>query len=177
MFAAAVVLSPARRIVGLDDSKKLSPRRREAVGETIREQALAWAVGRAEVEEIDQLNILRATFLAMRRAVAALSPSAEACWVDGNQDPRLDLPTRLIVGGDAIAPCIMAASVLAKVARDHEMQALDARYPAYGFAQHKGYGTPVHLAALRDHGPSPIHRMTFAPCANARRITPDIACA
>lgn len=168
VFAAAVVLraDASSTIAGLDDSKRLSAGRREALSKSIRLHALAFSIGRAEVEEIDCVNILQATLLAMRRAVAGLGLTPEECWVDGNQDPRLEVPTRLIVGGDALAPCIMAASIVAKVARDHEMESLDARYPGYGFAQHKGYGTPAHLAALRELGPSPIHRMSFAPCAN-----------
>lgn len=171
VFAAAVILpaNASRVIAGLDDSKKLGAERREELSEKIRAQALGFAIGRAEVEEIDRLNILQATFLAMRRAVAALNLPPQECWVDGNRDPRLGLSTRLIVGGDALAPCIMAASILAKVARDHEMQALDAQFPGYGFSQNKGYGTPAHLAALREHGPSAIHRMSFAPCAQAAR--------
>lgn len=167
VFAAAVILPLEAQIPGLNDSKKLSARLRAQLSAQVREQALACAVGRAEVEEIDRLNILQATFLAMRRAVAALGIPPNECWVDGNQDPGLGLPLRLIVGGDALAPCIMAASIVAKVARDQEMEGLDARYPGYGLAQHKGYGTPAHLAALREHGASPIHRMSFAPCALA----------
>ncbi len=164
-------------IAGLDDSKKLSADRREQLSEQIRDRALAFAIGRAEVEEIDCVNILQATFLAMRRAVAGLNLRPEECWVDGNQEPRLGLPTRLIVGGDGLVPCIMAASILAKVARDREMQALDAQYPGYGFSQHKGYGTPAHLAVLRERGPSLIHRMSFAPCAQAVRpnLSPSYA--
>lgn len=171
VFAAAVMLrgDASSTIAGLDDSKRLSAERREELSEKIRAQALGFAIGRAEVEEIDRINILQATFLAMRRAVSALNLPPQECWVDGNQDPRLGLATRLIVGGDALAPCIMAASILAKVARDQEMRALDTQYPGYGFAQHKGYGTPAHLAALRSLGPSSIHRMSFAPCARAGR--------
>lgn len=178
VFAAAVILAPDTRIEGLADSKKLSARQRERVALAVREQALAWALGRAEVAEIDTLNILQATFLAMRRALAQLKPGASECWIDGNQDPRLGLPTRLIVGGDGREPCIMAASVLAKVARDAEMARLDAEHPGYGLAQHKGYGTPAHLAALRERGPCALHRMSFAPCAQANhgsRITDHAA--
>lgn len=175
VFAAAVILPAGCAIAGLNDSKKLGARAREQVAQRVREVALAWSIGRAEAAEIDRINILRATFLAMRRAVAALQPQAQECWIDGNQDPGLELPLRLIVGGDAIEPCIMAASVLAKVARDQEMQGLDAAYPGYGFAQHKGYGTPLHLAALRARGVSPIHRMSFAPCANSAFRNPDSA--
>lgn len=172
VFAAAVVLPPRCRIRDLDDSKRLSPERRRTVAQRVRERAVAWAIGRAEVEEIDCINILRASFLAMRRALEQLSPAPHECWVDGNQDPRLDLPVRLIVGGDGLEACIMAASVIAKVARDEEMVSLCERHPGYGFAQHKGYGTPLHLAALRRLGPSPIHRRSFAPCAPDRfRVT------
>lgn len=168
VYAAAVILADGTRIEGLNDSKKLSALQRERVAQRIREQALAWSIGRAEVEEIDALNILRATFLAMQRALAQLDPAATECWIDGNQRPPLDLPLRLIVGGDAIEPCIMAASVLAKVARDAEMTRLEAAFPGYGLAQHKGYGTPAHLAALARLGVSPLHRMSFAPCMQAR---------
>lgn len=164
VYAAAVILAPGTRIEGLNDSKKLGARQRERVAQRVREQALACAIGRAEVTEIDAINILRATFLAMRRALAQLKPAATECWIDGNQRPPLEVPVRMIVGGDAIEPCIMAASVLAKVERDAEMTRLDAAYPGYGFAQHKGYGTPAHLAALRTLGRSPLHRMSFAPC-------------
>lgn len=173
VYAAAVILAPGADIEGLNDSKKLGPAQRERVAGRVREQALAWSVGRAEVAEIDALNILQATFLAMRRALAQLAPAPAACWIDGNQDPRLGLPTRLIVGGDASESCIMAASVLAKVARDAEMTRLDAEFPGYGLAQHKGYGTPAHLAALRRLGPSALHRMSFAPCRDVAFTTPD----
>lgn len=176
VYAAAVVLAPGARIADLNDSKKLSAPKRQVVAQRVREQALAWAIGRAEVAEIDALNILQATFLAMRRALAQLSPAPQVCWVDGNQDPRLGLPVRLIVGGDALAPCIMAASVVAKVARDEEMERLCALHPGYGLAQHKGYGTPAHLDALHRLGPSPVHRLSFAPCATASRAArPTVA--
>ena len=168
VYAAAVILPPRCRIRDLDDSKKLAPDKRQEVAARVRDRALAWAVGRAEVEEIDQVNILRATFLAMRRALAQLVPLPTECWVDGNQDPGLGLPVRMIVGGDALEACIMAASVVAKVARDDEMTRLCMQHPGYGFSQHKGYGTPLHLEALRRLGPSPIHRRSFAPCAQAQ---------
>lgn len=176
VFAAAVILPPDCRLPGLADSKRLKAPQREALSITIRQVAIAWAVGRAEVDEIDRLNILQATFQAMRRAVNALQPAARQCWVDGNQNPRLEFPVRLIVGGDALAPCIMAASIVAKVARDAEMTQLCARYPGYGFSQHKGYGTPAHMAALRALGPSPLHRMSFAPCREAAGSMPDARC-
>lgn len=176
VYAAAVILPPRCRIRDLDDSKKLSPEKRDQVAARVRERALAWSVARAEVEEIDRVNILRATFLAMRRALELLSIPPTECWVDGNQDPGLGLPVRLIVGGDGLEACIMAASVIAKVARDQEMARLCSEYPGYGFARHKGYGTPMHLEALRRLGPSPIHRRSFAPCAQVQfTFTQDTA--
>ncbi len=163
VVAAAVVLAPGRPIDGLADSKKLSPARREALARIIREQAAAWALGRAEVKEIDRLNVLQAAMLAMKRAVEALDPPPERVLVDGNRLPVLAMPAEAIVGGDARVAAISAASILAKVARDREMIALDARYPGYGFARHKGYGTREHLEALKRLGPSPVHRRSFAP--------------
>jgi ribonuclease HII len=168
VYAAAVILPPRCRIRDLDDSKKLTPEKRREVADRVQRRALAWSVARAEVEEIDEVNILRATFLAMRRALAQLAPSPTECWVDGNQDPGLGIPVRMIVGGDGLEACIMAASVVAKVARDQEMVRLCAVHPGYGFSQHKGYGTPMHLEALRRLGPSPIHRRSFAPCAQTQ---------
>lgn len=164
VYAAAVILAEGRKPRGLDDSKKLDADEREALYDVIVTRAIAWGVGRAEVEEIDRVNILQATFLAMRRAVAALAVAPAICWVDGNQDPRLEIPVRTVIDGDAIEPCIMAASVLAKVSRDRELRRLDAEFPAYGFAKHKGYGTPEHLQALRAHGPCVLHRQSFSPC-------------
>lgn len=161
--AAAVILDPARRIRGLDDSKRLSEAARDALAPRIRERALAWAVAFATVEEIDRLNILQATMLAMQRAVAALQIAPTEALIDGNRCPRLPCPTRAIVGGDAKVRSISAASILAKTERDAEMLRLDARFPRYGFAQHKGYPTPTHLALLREHGPCAIHRRSFAP--------------
>jgi len=166
VYAAAVILDPARSIDGLNDSKKLSEKKREALAPLIRERALAWAVGVATVEEIDRLNILHATMLAMRRAVEGLGMRPDEVLIDGNRvPPGLAVPARAIVGGDASEPSISAASILAKTGRDHEMKALAQRYPQYGIARHKGYPTPEHLAALRAHGPSPIHRRSFAPVA------------
>ncbi|SFF30100.1 RNase HII [Fontimonas thermophila] len=164
VYAAAVVLGPWVPD-GINDSKKLSPARREALFERICASALDWSIARAEVEEIDQFDILRASLLAMQRAVAGLRSMPREAWVDGPHAPRLDCPVRTIVGGDAQEPAIMAASILAKVARDRELIRLDAYYPGYGFARHKGYGTPAHLAALRRLGPCALHRRSFSPCA------------
>jgi ribonuclease HII len=163
VVAAAVILDPARPIVGLADSKKLSARKREMLAIEIRDKALAWCVAEASVEEIDAINILQATLLAMRRAVAGLALTPAEVLVDGNRCPQLDLPVRAIVGGDAMVAEISAASILAKTVRDAGMVALHERYPQYGFARHMGYGTAAHLAALRTHGPCPVHRKTFAP--------------
>lgn len=163
VVAAAVILDPGRPIAGLDDSKRLAPAERERLAGQIRRRALAWAVGRAEAEEIDRLNILQATFLAMRRAVAALDPAPDYALVDGNRWPGLPCPGEPVVGGDGKVAAIAAASILAKTVRDAEMASLDRRYPGYGFAAHKGYPTPAHLEALRRLGPCPEHRRSFAP--------------
>ena len=163
VVTAAVILDPARPIDGLRDSKKLSEARREALAIEIREHALAWALGRAEVEEIDQLNILEATLLAMRRAVEALPMMPAKVLVDGNRLPRLACPAEAVVKGDQTVPAISAASILAKVARDTEMTEYDARFPGYGLAVHKGYPTADHLAALRRLGVTAIHRRSFGP--------------
>ncbi|HEX9301034.1 MAG TPA: ribonuclease HII [Casimicrobiaceae bacterium] len=163
VVAAAVILDPARRIAGLRDSKALAGEERERLAILIRARALAWAVGVANVGEIDELNILHATMLAMRRAVAALSVTPEAAWIDGDRCPDLPCPTRAIVKGDRDVVVIAAASILAKTARDALLVLLDRRYPVYGFARNKGYGTPDHLAALARHGPCPAHRRSFEP--------------
>jgi ribonuclease HII len=163
VFAAAVLLDPARPIKGLADSKVLAAATREKLAGRIRERAVAWAVASATVEEIDTLNILRATLLAMRRAVEALAVEPEQVCVDGLYTPEVRFPCRAIVDGDARVRAISAASILAKVARDAEMLEMDRRYPEYGFANHKGYGTPEHLAALRVLGPCEIHRRSFEP--------------
>ncbi|SDU40061.1 ribonuclease HII [Geopseudomonas guangdongensis] len=163
VVTAAVILDPARPILGLNDSKKLSEARRERLFDEIREKALAWCIGRAEVEEIDRLNILQATFLAMQRAVAGLAVRPSLALIDGNRCPVLEVPAAPVVQGDGRVPAIAAASILAKVSRDREMAALDALYPGYGMAGHKGYPTPAHLEALRRLGPTPIHRRSFAP--------------
>lgn len=165
VYAAAVILDPRRPIAGLADSKLLSARRRDTAAAAIRDCALAWAIGTASVEEIDTLNILRASLLAMRRAVEGLAVQPDAAIVDGNQAPTLAIRCTTLVGGDRLHPAISAASILAKTARDAELVALDACWPQYGFAQHKGYGTAQHLAALRMHGPCPLHRRSFAPVA------------
>ncbi len=163
VVAAAVILDPARPIDGLADSKKLSEKRRETLYETIRERALSWSIGRAEVAEIDTINILQASLLAMQRAVAGLSIAPHQALVDGNRVPQLQCDARAIIGGDACEPCISAASIIAKVTRDREMIALDARYPGYGLARHKGYPTRQHLESLVVLGVSEIHRRSFAP--------------
>jgi ribonuclease HII len=163
VVAAAVILDPARPIEGLADSKKLSEKRREALAEQIRERALAWALGRAEVEEIDRLNILHASLLAMQRAVAALQPQAEFALVDGNRCPELACPAEAVIKGDDRVAVISAASVIAKVARDHEMIELDQQYPGYGLARHKGYPTKAHIESLQRLGVTTIHRRSFGP--------------
>lgn len=163
VVTAAVILDPARPILGLNDSKKLTEARREALFEEIQEKALAWCIARAEADEIDQLNILQATMLAMQRAVAGLAIRPRLALIDGNRCPALDVPSAAVIQGDAQVPAIAAASILAKVSRDREMRALDLIYPGYGLAGHKGYPTPAHLEALQRLGPTPIHRRSFAP--------------
>lgn len=166
VVVAAVILHPHRPIDGLDDSKKLSPARREALYPQIIASAYAWRIEFVRVEEIDALNILQARLTGMRRALCALDPAATRARIDGNRLPA-DLPCRAeaVVGGDAQDPAIMAASILAKVARDRAMLELHAQFPQYGFDRHKGYPSPSHLAALREHGPCPHHRRSFAPVA------------
>jgi len=166
VFAAAVILDPARPIVGLNDSKKLSERSRERLEIEIKLKAVAWSVAFASVDEIDAINILQATLLAMQRAVAALSLRPVEVLIDGNRCPILDLPARAIIGGDATVAEISAASILAKTARDAEMRLLHERFPQYGLDRHKGYGTAAHLAALAVHGPAFFHRRSFAPVRN-----------
>ncbi len=163
VVAAAVILDPANSIVGLRDSKQLSEKRREALFEAITAQALAWCVARAEVEEIDRLNILHATLLAMQRAVEGLSPRPGQVIVDGNRCPPVGPPCRAIVKGDALEPAISAASILAKVTRDREMLALHARHPQYGFDVHKGYPTAQHRKMLEKYGVTDSHRKSFRP--------------
>ena len=163
VVAAAVILDPERPIAGLADSKQLSEKRREALSELILEQALAWQIARAEVEEIDRINILQASLLAMGRAVEALDPLAELALIDGNRCPPLPCPSRAVVKGDSRVAAISAASIIAKVARDREMVELDREYPGYGLARHKGYPSRQHLQALQTLGVTPIHRRSYAP--------------
>lgn len=163
VYAACVILDPARPIEGLADSKLLSPARREHLAQLIRERALAWCVASASVAEIDAHNILQATLLAMRRAFEGTAVKPASALVDGNQDPRLGVPTRTVVKGDRLEPVISAASILAKTARDAEMMRLHAALPAYRFDLHKGYPTALHLTCLRTHGVSAHHRGSFAP--------------
>jgi len=163
VFAAAVILDPGRTIRGLADSKTLTALVRERLAKRIRKRAFAWAVASASVEEIDRINILRATLLAMRRAIELLPMAPDEVCVDGLHVPEVACKCRAIVDGDQLVAAISAASILAKVARDAEMTALDSRYPQYGFAGHKGYATPEHLAALKAHGPCEIHRKSFEP--------------
>jgi ribonuclease HII len=163
VLAAAVILDPARPIEGLTDSKKLSARTRERLAGLIRERALDWSVAEATAEEIDRLNILQASLLAMRRAIGMLKLKPTEVRVDGNRCPDIDLPVRAIVGGDALEPAISAASILAKTMRDARMIELDRLHPQFGLAQHKGYPTAAHLAAIRRHGIADFYRKSFAP--------------
>jgi ribonuclease HII len=163
VFAAAVILDPGRRIRGLDDSKKLPEHTRVELASLIKERAIAWAVANASVEEIDTLNILQATLLAMQRAVAALGIAPDRVLVDGQHCPPIALETRAVVDGDAKVKAISAASILAKTARDREMVRLAAVYPQYGFDRHKGYPTPAHFECLYRFGPCVVHRRSFHP--------------
>lgn len=175
VYAAAVILDPARPIEGLSDSKKLSARKRERLASEIREQALAFGIAWASVEEIDRINILQATLLAMRRAVEALSTPANEALIDGNRCPSLRIPARAIIGGDASEPAISAASILAKTARDAEMLRIHAVFPQYALDRHKGYDTVAHRAALRLHGPAAFHRRSFAPIRALLACRPEDA--
>lgn len=173
VFAAAVILDARRPIDGLADSKALAPARREALAALIRERALAWAVACAGADEIDATDILRATLLAMRRAVLLLRPQPLVARVDGNRAPALPCAVQTVVRGDATDPAISAASILAKTARDAHMLALHAHHPAYGFDVHKGYPTPEHLRRLAAHGPCAQHRRSFGPVRRALATAPN----
>lgn len=174
VYAAAVILDPSQPIAGLRDSKKLSEKRRALLASQIKAQALAWAVATASVAEIDQLNILQATLLAMRRAVEALQPGATRALVDGNRAPKLLIPVETLVKGDALEPAISAASILAKTARDAALMDLHAQYPQYAFDQHKGYPTALHLARLALHGPCVEHRLSFGPVRTVLATNPMV---
>lgn len=163
VVAAAVILDPTCPVEGLADSKKLSPGRRESLNAVIKNKAHAWALGRAEVDEIDKLNIFHASLLAMERAILALPCQPEHILVDGKHCPKLPLSMEAVIGGDALVDCISAASIIAKVARDEEMVKLHQRYPQYGFASHKGYPTRQHREALIKYGVTPIHRTSYKP--------------
>ena len=167
VVTAAVILDRARPIAGLNDSKKLTEARREKLYDEICEKALSWCIARAEVEEIDELNILHATMLAMQRAVEGLSITPKLAMIDGNRCPVLTMPAEAVVKGDSKVPAIAAASILAKVSRDREMAAFELQYPGYGIGGHKGYPTAVHLEALERLGPTPIHRRSFGPVRRA----------
>ena len=175
VVTAAVILDPARPIAGLNDSKKLTEARREKLYDEICEKALSWCIARAEVEEIDELNILHATMLAMQRAVEGLSVTPKLAMIDGNRCPKLTMPSEAVVKGDSKVPAIAAASILAKVSRDREMAAFELQYPGYGIGGHKGYPTPVHLEALERLGPTPIHRRSFGPVRRAYEALEGLA--
>lgn len=166
--AAAVILPVDCEIEGLNDSKKLSEKKREALFEMIIEKAISYGIGWSDQKEIDQVNILQATFLAMSRAVSQLSPAAEFALIDGNRMPSLNIPGEAVVKGDGQCACIAAASILAKVSRDRLLIGLDRQYPEYGFAQHKGYGTKAHYAAIKQYGILPVHRKSFLKNLNSK---------
>ena len=166
VVAAAVILDPDKPIIGLADSKKLSEKKRESLFEEIKEKSLVWSIARASVEEIDQINILHASLLAMKRAIEQLSVSPEYVLVDGNRCPKITIPCAPVVRGDSRVACISAASILAKVSRDREMVALDEVYPGYGLAKHKGYPTKFHLEALKALGVNELYRKSFKPVAS-----------
>lgn len=167
VIASAVILPEDPSCAPLlRDSKQLSPAKRESLAKLIKSEAIAWSIGRAEPGEIDRINILQASLLAMQRAYKTLKITPHLCLIDGNHSPVLPCETRAIIGGDGTVPVISAASILAKTYRDHEMQALDLLFPGYGFSTHKGYPTAAHLTALAQQGPCPIHRRSFAPVRN-----------
>lgn len=170
VVTAAVILDPQKPIMGLTDSKKLSEKKRLVLAEEIKEKALCWSLGRAEPEEIDSLNILHATMLAMQRAVEGLSITPDFVLVDGNRLPNLSMPAQAVVKGDALVQEISAASILAKVTRDLEMAELDKQFPEYGFAKHKGYPTALHFEKLSQYGATPFHRKSFAPVARCLNL-------
>ena len=170
VVTAAVILDPQKPIMGLTDSKKLSEKKRLALAEEIKEKALCWSLGRAEPEEIDSLNILHATMLAMQRAVEGLSITPDFVLVDGNRLPNLSMPAQAVIKGDALVQEISAASILAKVTRDLEMAELDKQFPEYGFAKHKGYPTALHFEKLSQYGATPFHRKSFAPVARCLNL-------
>ncbi|HYG42076.1 MAG TPA: ribonuclease HII [Bordetella sp.] len=172
VYAAAVILDPGRPIDGLADSKVLAAERRVELAGYIQERAMAWCVASATVLEIDTLNILGATLLAMQRAVEGLGHVPQVAMVDGNQAPRLRCTVQTVIKGDALVPAISAASILAKTARDADLLRLHGLYPQYGFDQHKGYGTPLHMERLRVHGPCPEHRRSFAPVRERLVLVP-----
>lgn len=161
VYAAAVLLRPGQHFEGLDDSKKLTEKKREALYARVTAEALGWSVAFATAEEIDELNILNATYLAMNRAIEGLSPAPAFALIDGNRSEGIRLPNRTVVGGDGVYEAIAAASVLAKVTRDRFMLELAEQYPEYAFEKHKGYGTKLHYERLREFGPSPVHRRSF----------------
>jgi ribonuclease HII len=163
VIAAAVILDPEKPIEGLTDSKKISEKKRELLSDEIKAKAVSWCIARCEPEEIDELNILQASLLAMQRAVEGLSVKAQHCLVDGNRLPKLDCSAEAIVKGDLTEPAISAASIIAKVSRDGEMVAMEDRYPGYGFAKHKGYPTKEHQQAIQEKGVTAIHRKSFSP--------------
>nr|WP_199612055.1 ribonuclease HII [Flocculibacter collagenilyticus] len=167
VVTAAVILDPNNPIIGLADSKKISEKKRDLLYPEIIEKALAWSIGRASVAEIDELNILHATMLAMQRAVAGLSIKPEYVYIDGNRCPQLSVPSEAVIKGDSLVAEISAASIIAKVTRDKEMVELDNQYPDYGFAKHKGYPTKEHLAQLVQLGATPFHRKSFKPVQQA----------
>lgn len=166
VVAAAVILNPHKPIEGLADSKKLSEKKRDALNAEIREKALDWSLGRAEAHEIDEINILQASLLAMKRAVEGLSVRPDHLKIDGNKGIDMEISMETIVQGDAKVASISAASIIAKVSRDKEMKALHEEYPEYGFASHKGYPTKAHREAIEEHGLLEQHRKTFKPCSN-----------